>query len=105
MNIPETVKIGWRNYLVAACTNRKDALEEVVAGEIDYDNHIIYLDETIVQPHQKQLTLLHEIIHGIFQYQGHTEWRKNEELIEAISEGLMQVILDNPKLFTEEETV
>lgn len=99
MKIPNTIKIGWRNYLIKKCSDRRNDKGQLLAGQINYDDHIIYLDDDVVHPKQQQLSFLHEVIHGIFQMQGQSEWRTNEDLVEAISEGLFQVIDDNPDLF------
>lgn len=99
MKIPEKVKIGWREYAVVedkAITN-SDGYE--LLGRIDYDENEIYLCNQ-AKPENKIVTLLHEILHGIFYMAGRKENCADEGLIDCLSENLYQVIKDNPKMFT-----
>lgn len=99
MKIPSSVKVGWRNYSIEFGEERRNIKGEPISGEIDVLNHIIYIDKNIYDK-EKVLTFLHEVVHGIFYSQGHLKWSDNEELVSAISEGLFQLMNDNPKLFT-----
>ena len=100
MKIPKQIKIGWRDYSVEFTEERIDEEEgELLDGEIDFLNHIIYIDNNLYYEDEKVIAFLHEVIHGIFHYQCHSDWCNNEDLVEAVSEGLFQVMRDNPKLF------
>lgn len=103
MNIPDKVKIGWRNYKVMQGEDRRDEKGNMLIGQIDYDSHTIYLKKNIIDEDEKCLSFLHEILHGIFYSEGQTKLRSNEDLIMAISEGLYQVIKDNPDMFKDSE--
>jgi len=98
MKIPKQIKIGWRNYIVKSCEDKRDEGGNLLNGEIDYTNHIISVDKNLSED-EKIVTLIHEMTHGIFHNQGNLKWRDNENLICAISEGLFQIIKDNPKVF------
>lgn len=99
MKIPATVKIGWRNYTIKMVEERRDETGQILDGEIDFANQLIYIDKN--QNMDEQIVaFFHEVIHGIFKNQCHSDWGNNEDLVEAISEGLFQLMLDNPKLFT-----
>jgi len=99
MKIPNNVKIGWRNYTVKMVEERRDETGQVLDGEIDFVNHIIYVDKT--QDSDEQIiAFLHEVVHGIFNAQCHSDWRDNEDLVEGISEGLFQLMKDNTKIFS-----
>ncbi|MFA5252670.1 MAG: hypothetical protein WC454_08825 [Phycisphaerae bacterium] len=99
MSVPEKVKIGWRTYEINQNEHKtSDNGKNDLWGEIDYDRNKIYIYEK--QPEEvKPVTLLHEIVHGIFCLSGHSDWRDNEDLVNCIAENLYQVILDNPGLF------
>jgi hypothetical protein len=99
MKIPSTVKIGWRIYKIEMVEERRDEKGNLLNGEIDFTNHIIYIDKNISED-EKEVTFLHEVRHGIFYGQGHLKWSENEELVSAVSEGSLQLMKDNPKLFT-----
>ena len=98
MNIPDKVKVGWREYIIEQKEHRTAEGGGDLYGDIHYEDCKIYIYDK--QPEfNKPSTLLHEIIHGIFYISGHEEWRKNEELIDCITENLYQVIKDNPDMF------
>jgi len=101
MKIPKNIKIGWRNYTIEYGEERRDEKGNLLNGEIDYTNHIIYIDKNIVDNKEKIITFLHETVHGILYSQGHLKWAENEELVSAISEGWFQLIEDNTKLFND----
>ena len=100
MKIPSSVKVGWRNFTIEYCEERRDEKGNLLNGEIDLTNQIIYIDKNIIHDNVKIVTFLHECVHGILYGQGHLKWSDNEELVSAISEGLFQLMNDNPKLFT-----
>lgn len=100
MQIPDKVKIGWREYLIQKYGARRNTNGDLLCGEIDYVKHTIYLNNEYSEE-QMKVTLLHEIMHGIFNREGHTDWRENEDLIDAIAEGLFELLKDNPELFKE----
>lgn len=96
--IPKTIKIGWRTYTIKFVEEKRDETGDLLDGYIDFANHIIYINSTLNEDEQK-VTFIHEVQHGIFFSQCHSEWGNNEELIEAISEGMFQLVRDNPKMF------
>jgi len=98
MKIPQNVKIGWRDYIIKSCEDKRDEGGNLLSGEIDYTNHIISIDKNLSED-EKIVTFIHEMTHGIFHNQGNLKWRDNENLICAVSEGLFQVIKDNPGIF------
>jgi len=102
MNIPEKVKIGWREYEIVQGEHRTGADGGDLYGEISYENNKIYIYDKL-DADNKAVTLLHEIIHGIFYLAGRTDNRNDEGLIECLSENLYQVIKENPKIFAPPE--
>lgn len=99
MKIPQTIKIGWRTYEIKMVEERRDEEGELLSGQIDLENHIIYIDNNLDND-EKAVAFLHELTHGIFNSHCHSDWRDNEDLVESVSEGLYQVMKDNPKIFT-----
>lgn len=95
--IPDKVKIGWREYNIIQDEHRTSDDGGDLYGQIEYEKNQIYLYDKQGEEN-KIVTLLHEIIHGIFYMSGQTEWRTNEDLINCLSENLYQVIKDNPEL-------
>jgi hypothetical protein len=101
MKIPEQVKIGWRNYKVEQGEHRAADNGGDLYGEIQYEKSNIFLYDKLPED-EKCVTLLHEILHGIFYITGHKDLRENESIIECISENLYQIIRDNPEMFKED---
>lgn len=87
-----SVKIGKRKYKVAY-----EDMTEDLWGHIEYKTQTIHVNNTIPLI-DMQVTLLHEIMHGIFNEMGRKSNMKDEDLICAISECLYSVIRDNPKM-------
>lgn len=98
MKIPQNIKIGWRNYIIKMCEEIRDENGDLLNGQIDFTNHIICIDKNI-NIDEQVVAFLHEVGHGIYKSQCHSEWGDNEDLVEAFSEGLFQLMRDNPKLF------
>lgn len=100
MKIPEKVKIGWRNYTIEQGEHKSGDFGGDLYGEIHYEQDKIWLYQG-QSDENKIVTLLHEILHGIFYTSGNKEWRENEELITCVTENMYQVIKDNPGMFKE----
>jgi len=97
LNIPDSIKIGWRNYAITQGEHRSGDSGGDLYGEISYEKRQIFLYEKI-DDDEKSVTLLHEIAHGILYNMG-SELRTDENFITAFSENLYQVIKDNSNLF------
>lgn len=97
MNIPESVKIGWRNYAIELGEHRTGDNGGNLYGEILYEERKIFLYDKMDED-EANVTLLHEIAHGIL-YNIGSKLRTDENFITALSENLYQVIKDNPGLF------
>lgn len=46
----------------------------------------------------ERVVVLHEVLHAVFKGQGQNVLRRDEDLIEAVAHGVIQVIRDNPQL-------
>ncbi len=73
------------------------SLDELTVGQIDYLKQEILILEGLGDD-LFQVTLLHEVLHGIFNQLGFDE-ENNEHLIQALSTALYQVLREN-KLFS-----
>jgi Zn-dependent peptidase ImmA (M78 family) len=98
MNIPAKVKIGWREYEVIQGEHRSGDGGGDLYGEIQYEQNTIFIWDKLDHDN-KAVTLLHEIIHGLFYMCGRTDLRNDEGLVTAVSEALYQIMLDNPDMF------
>jgi hypothetical protein len=98
MKIPKQVKIG--GFLWTIEENDKVSIEGNVFGSTHCVKQRIFLDPNETQQ-KKEQCLLHEIMHAIFWQTGLNERIKKpehlteEELIQALSFGVYQVLKDN----------
>ena len=96
MNIPEKIKVGYREYKLEkwkqTVANANDAHGQFFAKE----GIIGYTEEEKGISHAN--TLLHEILHAIV-YQWNIELGDKEEpVVNGLTNGLTTVFVDNPKL-------
>ena len=96
MNIPEKIKVGYREYKLEkwkqTVANANDAHGQFFAKE----GIIGYTEEEKGISHAN--TLLHEILHAIV-YQCNIELGDKEEpVVNGLTNGLTTVLVDNPKL-------
>lgn len=97
MVIPETVKIGWKEFKVNI-TEPSEVLRSGGTdcyGDIYWEKNEIRLNKAN-EPDQMQCTLLHEILHGISDMQ---DIDLSENVVRRLANGLYSVIKDNPELF------
>jgi len=102
MNLPNKIKIGGHQYKIVfpyvfterfdQCGDHDSSTKTVRIADNEYN--VKRADSSII------VTLIHEILHAIDQTTGHDMFRGNEgeKHIEALSEGIYQVLTDNPNL-------
>ena len=94
MKIPESVRIGGVEYAIRYEKNLRDG-NNLLLGQISYDDCHIALSETDGTSHQKRCqTLWHEILHGIRDHAG-LEIENEEEIVDMFAKGIYQVLQDN----------
>lgn len=96
LNIPDTLKIGWKDYRVLVKPPDKDLFIEgkECYGSINKDDQEIIINYYTTEE-QQQATLLHEIIQGISDY---LYLDFTEDTVVRFTEGLFTVLKDNPDL-------
>ena len=96
--IPNTVWIGGLGYNVEYDDKLNDG-SSMLYGQNDYDEAAIRLNNRAGMSKQMlELTLWHEILHGIFLHFNKAEWRNDEELVDTVARGIYMVLADNPGL-------
>ena len=105
MNLPSKVKVGGHKFKVIFPYKFKERSD--LNGQCDsilleirlakFDSGGTEIAET------KQLSnFLHELIHAIgFSFLSASEKSLEEVIVEGLAQGLMAVMIDNPKLFTD----
>lgn len=88
------VKVGGILYEVETIFNLYDGKDEL-DGWICYDESKIKL-EAKLSNQLRRVVLWHEIIHAILTHAGYT--KHSEQMIEALSHGIVMVLRDNPQL-------
>lgn len=100
MEIPSKIRIGSIDYDVKLTKENLVCDGKECAGTIDYNFHIINIQEGVQDKQAQEVTFLHELLHGIVR--DRNVQVENEELVvEEISRGLHQVIRDNLEMFIE----
>lgn len=92
MIIPQKVKICGQIFTVVMVENLNDGIK-MLSGYIDYGKSEISLNKGIGEQ-QQQVTLLHEILHGLFTVFG-IKVDDEEEVVERLAYGMQQVLTDN----------
>lgn len=103
MNIPKKLKIGGVSYTVKF-VDTVTMGNQVCYGKISYDSSAIELSNKNLGIQCKEMTFLHEILHGIA-YQANLTITDEEQVIDTLAKGLHQVILDNPNVFQDREVI
>lgn len=98
--IPKKFKIGYTEYQLEGISRElADQLE--ISGQIDYNNEkILYNKES--KKIELFNTLLHESLHGIFNFHN-TKFKNDaaeEVIVHTIANGLTMFLLDNPEFVT-----
>lgn len=96
---PGTVKVGYVDYEVSAWDSKEAHIANRY-GETDRLKRKIRID-TEHSPHQIGETLLHEILHCIFEMWDlpHMSRDEEEKIVRRLSNGLATVWRDNPDVF------
>jgi len=92
------VKIDYKEYKIVK-KPEVIKLPNECYGKIDYDKETIEISQKYSQKQQNQ-TLLHELIHGIFEKLDMNNLREDEIVVNQLAVTLYEVILDNPHIFT-----
>ena len=66
-------------------------------GSIDYDTSTISIDANVSE-YTKNVSLLHEIIHGILDARGFYEESTDEDFVEQVARCLYSTLLHSPDL-------
>ena len=66
-------------------------------GSIDYDTSIISIDANVSE-YTKNVSLLHEIVHGILDSRGFHEESADEDFVEQVARCLYSTLLHSPDL-------
>jgi len=99
MNIPKNVRIGSIDYEIRGVDHEMCVDGKSVTGRITYGQSLIEIRTDGFSSQHREVTLLHEIIHGITRERD-LDWGDNDELYtEELAKVLHQVIKDNPDLF------
>lgn len=96
VSIPASVKVMGVTYTI----EMKDRITtdgRNVDGEITYNSGLIEIVEGMPLA-VEQRVVIHELIHAVFCAQGHNDFRMDENLVDAVANGMVQLLQDNPDL-------
>lgn len=94
------LKIGGLTYDLQLLDTSPKLNGDELLGLIDYDRQEIYIsNEQHVET--KLVTILHEILHGIIHDRNLPVGGHEEDIVDGLSRGIYQILVDNPKLVSE----
>ena len=85
---PFRLHIGPVVYGVQAGNRLKDGHGNDIAGQVTHDMEQVQLDASLPKRSQ-HVTVMHEMLHTIFQQAGQREWYGNEAMLDCIAYGLV----------------
>lgn len=102
----ENIKVLAKNYKVEFKT-LEELLEQdndtesfsYIYGICDTSKHTIFINNEL-DIQEKRITLLHEVLHAIYDQYGENELFSDEEHINKVSVAIAQVLLDNNDLLS-----
>ncbi len=93
-----SIKIGHRSFTVRAMTDAEQRVGNIV-GQLRFTSEQILVWPKASAAEQARI-LLHEILHGVFEFSGDRRPRWDEESVISLLDGpLTMVLKDNPELF------
>jgi len=98
LEIPEKIKIGGLKYDVEYAEKMIYENRQTY-GHIDQEMCKIQLDKTLKCEQSLKQTFIHEILHGICFDRNIDMGDKEEDIVDQLAHGLLQVIIDNPGIF------
>jgi len=97
MNIPEKIKVGYRNYKLEEWKQTVASANEAQGQFFAKEGVIGYTADEKGVSHAN--TLIHEIMHAIiYQWNMELEEKVEELVVNGLANGLTTVLVDNPKL-------
>lgn len=99
MKITDKVRIGSMDYEIKQTDNSVVVDNKACYGAIRYSEHVIELDQKAGDKQRMELTLLHEMFHGILRDRC-IQVEDEEALVEGLARGMHQVLRDNPEMFS-----
>ena len=97
MNIPEKIKVGYRNYKLEEWKQTVASANEAQGQFFAKEGIIGYTAEETGVSHAN--TLLHECMHAIiYQWNMELDEKTEESVVNGLANGLTTIFVDNPKL-------
>ena len=97
---PKTVRVGTFTYTVAVVDGLKDDEGDDQWGLCIHSKQSIQIDNGHATPLAAVDTIIHEIMHAIWDERGLGKKEPEERAIQALATGLTGVLQNNPKLMT-----
>jgi hypothetical protein len=96
VNIPNKVRIGSMDYEVLLTDETLVLNGSECFGTIDYNKHLIKINNYLQDIQGNEQTFLHEVVHGIIR-ERHLDIKNSDEetIVDEIATGLHQLIKDN----------
>ena len=101
MKMPKSIRIMGVDYEIKEVEHLDDG-KCLLAGQISYKDSEIRILKNDQSLQNKEITLLHEMFHGLCDSLDLKIINDNESHIDMLARGLYQVIKENPEMFKDE---
>lgn len=98
MTLPKSVRVFGIPYTIEK-HDRITVDGQNADGSVTYNTALIEIVDGMPLEVER-VVVMHEVLHAMFKAQGQNEYRSDENLIEAVAHGVVQVIRDNPLLLS-----
>ena len=85
---PFSLHIGPVVYDVQVVPQLRDGDGDRMAGTVTHDTEQVQIDASLPKRSQ-HITVMHELLHTIFQQAGQRKWYRNEAMLDCIAYGLV----------------
>jgi Zn-dependent peptidase ImmA (M78 family) len=96
-SIPKKIKIGYQTYDVLLVPELNNDRGHSLFGQHSFKDHSIKIWNQC-SPVQRKATLVHELLHSLFDMYYPLNSQDEEPIVEALSNGLVTALQDNKNL-------
>lgn len=97
IQLPRFLSISYVQLEVFLVPSLVDNDEKEMLGLYQHDLHCLFIREGL-SPQEEAHTVIHEVLHSIYRLYEVDSFDKEERIVAVVSNGLVDVIVRNPKL-------
>lgn len=90
----DNLRVGPIDFAVERVSDLRGDDGKALYGEVKWQRCTVRIEADCVAQQQRQ-TMWHEVIHILLEQSGRTALSQNDEVVDSLAYGIMQVIRDN----------